>query len=110
VWKVKPDHVVVHADETQAARLEAMGYRVEQLRALEPYLSAFATDDATTGYHTAATLEQDLRRLAEEHSEIAELHEIGRSAEGRPLWALRIGERRGSVRKVAFLGCHHARE
>jgi carboxypeptidase T len=63
-----------------------------------------------TGYHTAATLEQDLRRLAEEHPEIAEIHEIGRSVEGRPLWALRIGERRGSTRKVAFLGCHHARE
>ena len=36
--------------------------------------------------------------------------EIGRSVEGRPLWALRIGERRGSSRTVAFLGCHHARE
>ena len=57
-----------------------------------------------------ATLEEDLRRLADEHPEIAELHRIGRSVEGRPLWALRIGERRDSTRKVAFLGCHHARE
>jgi carboxypeptidase T len=87
-----------------------MGFGVEQLRSVEPYLSTFATEAAVTGYHTAATLEQDLRRLAEEHPEIAEIHEIGRSVEGRPLWALRIGERRGSTRKVAFLGCHHARE
>ena len=110
VWEVKPDHLVLQADEAQAARLEAMGYGVEQVQMIEPYLSTFATDAAAAGYHTAATLEEDLGRLAEQHPEIAELHEIGRSVEGRPLWALRIGERRGSARKVAFLGCHHARE
>jgi carboxypeptidase T len=110
IWEVKPDFVVLQADEAQAARLEAMGYLVEQLELVEPYLSTFATAEAVSGYHTVATLEEDLRRLAEEHPEIAELHEIGRSVEGRPLWALRIGERRGSTRKVAFLGCHHARE
>src|SRR4051812_30370745 len=110
VWEVKPDHVVLQAEEVQASRLEAMGYVVEQLQMIEPYLSAFATEAAAVGYHTVATLEQDLRRLAEEHPEIAELHEIGRSVEGRPLWALRIGERRDGARKVAFFGCHHARE
>ena len=110
VWEVRPDHLVVQAGEAQADRLEAMGYAVEQLQLVEPYLSTFATPSAVGGYHTVETLEQDLRRLAEAHPEIAELHEIGRSVEGRPLWALRIGERRGSTRKVAFLGCHHARE
>ena len=110
VWEVGSDHLVLQADEAQAARLQAMGYDVEQLRMTEQYLSAFATDEAAAGYHTVATLEEDLRRLAEQHPEIAELHEIGRSVEDRPLWALRIGERRGSTRKVAFLGCHHARE
>jgi carboxypeptidase T len=110
VWEVRPDHLVVQADEAQAARLEAMGYGVEQVQLLEPYLRTFATDDAAAGYHTVASLEEDLRRLAEEHPEIAQLHQIGRSVQGRPLWALRIGERRGSTAKVAFLGCHHARE
>jgi carboxypeptidase T len=108
VWEVGPGHLVVQVDETQAGRLQAMGYDVEQLRMTEQYLSASAADAA--GYHTVATLEQDLRRLVEEHPEIAELREIGRSVEGRPLWALRIGERRDSSRKVAFFGCHHARE
>jgi carboxypeptidase T len=110
IWEVKSDFVVLQADEFQVGRLSAMGFGVEQLQLTEPYLSAFATAEAVSGYHTVATLEQDLRRLAEEHPEIAELHEIGRSVEGRSLWALRIGERRGSARKVAFLGCHHARE
>ena len=110
VWEVRPGFVVLQADEFQLDRLEAMGFAVEQLQTTETHLSAFATAAAVSGYHSVATLEEDLRRLAEEHPEIAELHEIGRSVEGRPLWALRIGERRGSARKVAFLGCHHARE
>jgi carboxypeptidase T len=110
VWEVRPDFVVLQADEFQLGRLEAMGFAVEQLQTTETHLSTFATAAAVSGYHSVATLEQDLRRLADEHPEIAELHEIGRSVEGRPLWALRIGERRGSARRVAFLGCHHARE
>ena len=110
VWEVRPDFVVLQADEFQLGRLEAMGFAVEQLQTTETHLSTFATAAAVSGYHSVATLEEDLRRLAEEHPEIAELHEIGRSVEGRPLWALRIGERRGSARRVAFLGCHHARE
>jgi len=110
VWEVRPDHLVLQADEAQAARLEAMGYAVEQLQMTESYLSDFATARATAGYHTVQSLEEDLRRLADDNPEIVELHEIGRSVENRPLWALRIGERRGSAQKVAVLGCHHARE
>ncbi|WP_345377656.1 M14 family metallopeptidase [Pseudonocardia yuanmonensis] len=110
LWELHPDHAVLQADEAQASRLEAMGYAVEQLRLSESYLTDFATESAVTGYHSAQTLEEDLRQLADDNPEIAELHEIGHSVEGRPILALRLGERRGSSRKVAFLGCHHARE
>ena len=110
VWEVDPDFVVLQAEEAQAARLEAMGYDVEQLQMADAYLSDFATDRAITGYHSAESLEADLRRLAEDNPEVAQLHEIGRSVENRPIWALRLGERRGSSRKAALFGCHHARE
>lgn len=110
VWEVKPEHLVLQATEAQAERLEQMGYAVEQLRTTETYLSTFATDEAIAGYHSAETLEADLRRLAEENPDVAELHEIGRSVENRPIWALRLGERRGNTLKMVFLGCHHARE
>jgi carboxypeptidase T len=110
VWEVRADHLVLQATEAQAERLEHMGYGVEQLHETESYLSTFATEEAVAGYHSVETLEADLRRLAENHSEVAELHEIGRSVENRPIWALRLGERRGSTLKMAFLGCHHARE
>jgi carboxypeptidase T len=87
-----------------------MGYDVEQLEPVERHLSVFATAEAVQGYHSAASLEEELRQLAEARPDIAELREIGRSVEGRPILALRFGDRRGGVPKLLFMGCHHARE
>jgi hypothetical protein len=50
-----------------------MGYQVEQTHQTQAYLSTFATTEAMSGYHTAASLEQDVRRLAESAPEIVEL-------------------------------------
>lgn len=110
IWEVLPDHAVLRAEEPQLERLKRMGYEVEQVTTTDSYLSSFLTADAADQYHSAQTLEQDLRGLANSRPEIAELHEVGRSLENRPIWALRLGERRGSRRKVFFMGCHHARE
>ncbi|MGH3925149.1 MAG: M14 family metallopeptidase, partial [Pseudonocardiaceae bacterium] len=110
IWEARADALVLRASEAQLERLERMGYGVEQLHLTETFLSDFATAEALAGYHSVETLEEDLRRLADRQPEIAQLREIGRSLENRPIWALRIGERRGSSRKVLFLGCHHARE
>src|SRR4030095_9388122 len=100
---------VLQASEAQIERLEQMGYGVEQLHLTQTYLSTFATAEATAGYHSAEQREQDLGALAEQHSDLAELREIGRSLENRPIWALRLGDRHGTDRKVLLLGCHHAR-
>ncbi len=110
IWQVKVDHVVLRADEEQAARLQRMGYTTEEVVETETHLATFATAEVIAEYHSAETLERDLRQLAESQPEIAELREIGRSVEDRPIWALRIGERRGNERKLLFMGCHHARE
>jgi carboxypeptidase T len=110
IWQVKADHVVLRAAEEQAARLRQMGYATEEVVETETHVATFATAEAIAAYHSAETLEQDLRQLAESQPEIAELREIGRSLENRPIWALRIGERRASEHKLLFMGCHHARE
>ncbi len=116
VWEAKPDYLVLSVTEAQAERLRSMGYNVEQLQSMASYLTAandavaVAAAVTTATYHSAETLEQDLRDLAESAPEIAELRQIGQSVEGRPIWALRIGDRRGSDRKLLFMGCHHARE
>jgi carboxypeptidase T len=110
IWQVKVDYVVMRADEAKAARLRQMGYTTEEVVDTETHVATFATAEAIAAYHSAETLEQDLRALAESKPEIAELREIGRSLENRPIWALQIGERRGSEHKLLFMGCHHARE
>jgi carboxypeptidase T len=110
VWELTGGHAVLRASEPAVDRLEKMGYAVEQLRDTQEFLTEFDTDAATAGYHSGATLEQDMRALAERFPDIAQLIEIGRSVENRPIWALRLGERKGSAAKIAFLGCHHARE
>ena len=110
IWQVKADHVVLRAAEEQALRLRQMGYTTEEVVGTDDHLATFATAEAIAAYHSAETLEQDLRQLAESQPEIAELREIGRSLEDRPIWALRIGEQRASEHKLLFMGCHHARE
>ena len=110
VWEVKPDHLIIRGTEAQLERLSSMGYDVEQLEDVARHLSTFATSEAAEQYHSAASLEEELRQLAEAKPDIAKLVEIGRSIEGRPILALRIGDRRGGVPKVLFMGCHHARE
>jgi carboxypeptidase T len=110
IWQVKAEQVVLRADEEQAMRLRQMGYTTEEVVQTENHVATFATAEAIAAYHSAETLEQDLRQLAESQTEIAELQEIGRSVEDRPIWALRIGERRASEHKLLLMGCHHARE
>jgi carboxypeptidase T len=110
IWQVNADHIVLRAAEEQATRLRQMGYTTEEIVETESHVAAFATDEAIAAYHSADTLESDLRQLAESQPEIAELREIGRSVEDRPIWALRIGERRATEHKLLFMGCHHARE
>src|SRR5215203_1379258 len=110
IWQVKADHVVLRAAEEQATRLRQMGYSTEEVVETETHLATFATAEAIAAYHSAETLESDLHQLAESQPEIAELREVGRSLEDRPIWALRIGERRGSEHMLLFMGCHHARE
>lgn len=113
VWEAKPDHLVLRAAEVTVDRLKQMGYQVQEIADVESHLQTFATAAAQAGYHSVQTLEENLRALTHSRPEIAELKQIGRSVENRPVWALRIGEREGDPtqkKRVLFMGCHHARE
>ena len=110
VWETKPDRLVLRAPEATVERIEKMGYGVRQIADVSTHLSTFATMDSMNQFHSAASLAEDMRTLAQNHPQISELKEIGRSVEDRPILALRIGERRAGVPKLLFMGCHHARE
>ncbi|MDZ7332815.1 MAG: M14 family metallopeptidase [candidate division KSB1 bacterium] len=64
-------------------------------------------------YHTYSELEAELQDLAKNHPAIAQLSSLGRSHEGRELWALNISDQVDndeSEPAIILLGAHHARE
>ncbi|NUO83974.1 zinc carboxypeptidase [candidate division KSB1 bacterium] len=64
-------------------------------------------------YHTYAELDNDLHALATTHPQIAQVSSIGKSVEGRELWAIKISDNvnaQENETEVVFLGGHHARE
>jgi murein tripeptide amidase MpaA len=75
-------------------------------------------DDPTTPpnaglYHTFSEVATELHALAAAHPDLARVESIGRSVEGRDLWAIKLTDNvsvNESEPVVVFLGGHHARE
>lgn len=64
-----------------------------------------------TGYTRYDAAVRELQELARKYPGLAETVSLGKSAEGREIWALRIGSKaRGASPGVVITGCHHARE
>ncbi len=61
-------------------------------------------------FHTFKEIETELKQLADAHSGIAQVFSIGKSVEGRDIWALRISDGSDTKPGIAYLGTHHARE
>ncbi len=64
-------------------------------------------------YHSYRELEADLYALQARFPDLAKVSSIGKSLEGRDLYALKISRNAAAEEneaKVLFLGCHHARE
>lgn len=95
------------------------GFRLLLILTLPLVLTSSVCDpgnpgDPTAGlYHTYAELDAELHRLTKNHPSIAQISSIGRSHEGRELWALKISDRVDENEPepvVIFMGAHHARE
>ena len=94
VWEANADRWSSVPSEAPIDRIGKMGYQVRQIVPVEAHLSTFATPRVHAKAITPQqSLEEDMRQLAESRPDLAVLHEIGRSVEGRPIWALQIGER-----------------
>jgi carboxypeptidase T len=110
IWETKGGRLVLRAEEAAVNRISQMGYQVRPIMQVTQHLEAFATAEALAGYHSAASLAEEMKQLAAQHPKVAKIKEIGRSVEGRPILALRIGAGPRGSRKLLFMGCHHARE
>lgn len=66
------------------------------------------------GYKTSKEVEEFLKEMSRSYSDIAELVEIGKSVEGRSIWALKISDdvavKDLTEPSILFNSMHHARE
>ncbi len=67
--------------------------------------------DNSGKYHSYAEVNAELTEMAKKYPKIAKVQKIGKSFEGRDVYALRIsGAGTKKVPKAIFMGTHHARE
>lgn len=73
----------------------------------------FLTSGGNGDYHSYDEVTKELKNLAQKYPDICLAKEIGRSIEGRALWALKISDKvttKEAEPAILFLGGHHARE
>jgi len=71
------------------------------------------TDGASHSYHTYDNLQADLQQLQANYPTIAKLFNIGTTAEGLTIWAIKISDNvalKENENRLLFIGAHHARE
>ncbi|HEX9441034.1 MAG TPA: M14 family metallopeptidase, partial [Roseiflexaceae bacterium] len=104
---VGPGYVEMIATAAQVQRVAALGFAVE----LAPRPADFTPADAA--YHSYDEMVAEIQAVAAAHPAIVRLFSIGRSYEGRTLWAAKIS---GNVAQdedepeALFVGLYHARE
>ena len=66
------------------------------------------------GYHSFAEVEKELTQVAKDHPDLVKKVSLGKTPEGRDIWALKISSDAQSDTSdksgVVITGCHHARE
>lgn len=117
---IRADRVfsVVNGFDLSALRneknLEILSLEMLGEKGLDDYYKPFLADEFPKGdeaFHTFSEVKAELDALAKDHSELAQVFSIGKSVEGRDIWALRVtdGQAEGKP-AIAYLGTHHARE
>ena len=95
-------------------KLQELGIGVERKTALRN----ISTEDfpkPDESYHNYSRTEAELRSIASGNPDIASVFSIGKTWQGRSIWALRLntterGDKPGKKPGAVFMGSHHARE
>jgi carboxypeptidase T len=107
IIQVGASFVIVRADAQTAGQIARLGFPVTAL--------AHALDfpPADAAYHNYAEMTADIQAVAAAQPEIVNLFSVGKSYEGRELWAVKISDNIATDEdepEVLFIGQHHARE
>lgn len=102
--------VYAYGSASEKSLLEKAGLLDLSLKVMEEALD-FPSKDSN--YHNYTELTQQLRSLVTQHQNIAQMYSIGRSHEGRDIWAIRISGQLNDAQNlpgIIYMGGHHARE
>ena len=114
--------VIVYANKTEQLALKTAGFHfqvlIENLSNYYARRAAINTRQATNhsmgGFRTLAEIEQTLENLSRNFPHIVHMFSIGKSYEGRDIWAIRISDNPSLYESqeptVWFDALHHARE
>jgi carboxypeptidase T len=105
--EIGASYVIVSATPEEAGAITKLGYAIQPAASLEDFPP---TDEA---YHNYAEMSDEILTVANAHTEIVSRFTIGRSYEGRELWAVKISDNVAvdeDEPEVLFIGQHHARE
>lgn len=111
----KEAQVVLHHFEKEYLEQHNIAYDVlvQDLNAKAPYaeMNALSSGDEND-YRSFEEFEEDLHEIAEQYPDIAELHVIGESREGNPIYALEVSNTLGETGKPesVHMALYHARE
>ncbi|MBI3891630.1 MAG: zinc carboxypeptidase [Candidatus Wallbacteria bacterium] len=110
---VMPARSLMSAQENRLLVEAVRGMKFRTLQEdLEAQFRRFATTPNLGVYHTLAEVKQEIDGYAAAHPDLARVSTIGKTGEGRDIWAIRIASNPQDGQKPAFLftGAHHARE
>ena len=118
---VRTDSVWGFAQDEEITELKARGFKILGIHSKETarggHQTGFGFPSGDARFHSYPEAESMLRSLQSKNADISRVVSIGKSIEGRDLWALHINtdpvalaESKSGKPGVIFMGNHHARE
>ncbi|HWI52776.1 MAG TPA: M14 family metallopeptidase [Symbiobacteriaceae bacterium] len=105
--EVGADYVIITATPKEVKEIAKLGLLPEPWASVQDFPSADA------GYHNYAEMVAEIDAVVNAHTNIARKFSIGRSYEGRELWAVKLSDNVNTDEaepEVLYVGLHHARE
>ncbi len=107
IEEIGADYVVVRATSREIRRISRLGFTPEETTTTLDF------PPADSAYHNYNEMSTAIQQVATNYPNIASRFSIGRSYEGRELWAMKISDNVGvdeNEPEALFIGLHHARE
>ncbi|MFI5361621.1 MAG: M14 family metallopeptidase [Elusimicrobiota bacterium] len=115
IEELRPGRIAGFAAPRALARAQAAGLKVLSADRISDRVGALGFPAGDKAYHDYAQTVAELKSLAAKAPDIASLYSIGKTLQGRDIWALRLcpdakGSAASKLPGALFIGEHHARE